>query len=362
MDIKEKVKTLPSSPGVYLMKDSDGSVIYVGKSKNLKSRVGSYFIKSKSHSPKTLKLVNNLKDFEYILTDTEFEAFILECKLIKKIKPMYNRLMKNPNSYSYIKIAMNEDYPRIEISNKALMNDGNLYFGPFNGSNIVERGIQGIKEFYKIPCTYKFKRPSSCLNYSLGLCIGVCLNDNVLSEYVSIIKKVIDLLKGINRIILEDLEHHMQVSAQMLNFEEAAKYRDYINAVNYIINKSKVVKYASLAKNIVMLERLDDSISKIFLIKGNKILFSEKYPHIDIDNLKSILINKILSLFDNKSKKNAVQIGVEEIDEAQIIYSYLKSKSTNCSYAVIPQKWIYNLEETKILNALNKIFSKNLIK
>lgn len=149
MDLKEKVKKLPSSPGVYLMKDSLNNVIYVGKSKNLKNRVGSYFINSKSHSPKILKLVQNLKDFEYKITDTEFEAFLLECELIKKIKPAYNRLMKNPKSYSYIKIILNEKYPSIEISHESNETDGNIYFGPYSRKNIVEKDFMVLKNTAK---------------------------------------------------------------------------------------------------------------------------------------------------------------------------------------------------------------------
>lgn len=145
MDLKEKIKKLPSSPGVYLMKDSLNSVIYVGKSKNLKSRVASYFQNSKSHTPKILKLVKNLRDFDYILTDTEFEAFMLECKLIKQMK------------------------------NEYVKNDGNLYFGPYTSKNTIERGIQGIKECCKIFCSNNFQKASCCLNYSLGLCLGMCL-------------------------------------------------------------------------------------------------------------------------------------------------------------------------------------------
>jgi excinuclease ABC subunit C len=168
MDSKEKVKKLPSCPGVYLMKDSLGSVIYVGKSKNLKNRVGSYFQESKSHSPKVVKLVKNIKDFDHIITDTEFEAFLLENKLIKEIMPIYNKLLKSPKSYSYIKISTNEKYPLIEISDESDKNDGNLYFGPYTNRNTAERGLQGIKEYCRISCTGSFQKASACLNYSLA--------------------------------------------------------------------------------------------------------------------------------------------------------------------------------------------------
>lgn len=158
------------------MKDSLNSIIYVGKSKNLKSRVGSYFQNSKSHTPKVMKMVKNIRDFEYILTDTEFEAFMLECKLIHEIKHEYNRKMKSPMSYTYIKIGTKEKYPKIEISSECSDIDNNLYFGPYTSRNTVERGIEGLKTWGKILCSSNFEKASPCLNYSLGSCIGMCFS------------------------------------------------------------------------------------------------------------------------------------------------------------------------------------------
>ena len=241
MDLKEKIKKLPPSPGVYLMKDSLNRVIYVGKSKNLKNRVGSYFHNSKSHSPKVVKLVKNLKDFEYILTDTEFEAFMLECKLIKEIKPIYNKQMKSPKSYSYIKIKVNENYPSIELTNDVNESDGNIYFGPYTNKNTVERALQGIKEYFKILCTNNSFRASACLNYSLGLCIGICMNDTSRAQYLDIVNKIIELLNGTDKSIVEAIEYTMNQASEKFDFEEAAKYRDYLSAVNYLIGKIKVV-------------------------------------------------------------------------------------------------------------------------
>lgn len=358
MNLKEKVKNLPSCPGVYLMKDSLNTVIYVGKSKNLKSRVGSYFQDSKSHPPKVVKLVKNLKDFDYILTDTEFEAFILECKLIKEIKPIYNKLMKSPKSYSYIKIKINEKYPDIERSNEIVKNDGNLYFGPYTNKNTVEKGIQGIKEFNKILCNGNPRKASACLNYSLGLCIGICMNDERQEQYLDIIDKIINLLNGTDKYIIEAMENKMNSLSENLDFECAAKYRDYISAVNYLINKAKVVEYTNENKNIVLLEHLSDDTVKFFLIKGNKILFSEKYILTDykVEQLKLIFKNNILSYFDNKIQTDALEIGKEEIDDAQIIYTYLKNSSNNCKHTVIPDKLLNKTND--IDNFLNKLLAE----
>ncbi|AGK99418.1 UvrB/UvrC motif-containing protein [Clostridium pasteurianum] len=360
MNLKEKIRELPSSPGVYLMKDSLNSIIYVGKSKNLKNRVGSYFQNSKSHSPKVIKLVKNLKDFDYILTDTEFEAFILECKLIKTIKPIYNRQMKNPKSYSYIKIIVNEKYPGIEISNESSEIDGNIYFGPYTSRNTVERGIDGIKEFCKILCSNNFRKTSSCLNYSLGLCIGMCLDNTPIKQYLNIFDKIIKLLGGDDKSLLTEMEHKMNSLSDNFDFEKAAKYRDYISAVNYLIDKFKVIEFAEENKNIALLEPLGDNIIKFFLIKGNKLLFSKKYILKDIENLKSIMKNNILFYFKDKGSKNLIGIGKEDIDEAQIIYSYLKNKSNSCNYVIISEKCFSSLNEASINKILDKLlFSMN---
>ena len=277
MDLKEKAKKLPASPGVYLMKDSQGSIIYVGKSKNLKNRVGSYFQNSKSHSPKVLKLVKNLKDFEYILTDTEFEAFMLECKLIKEIKPPYNRKMKSPMSYPHIIIKADEKYPYIEISNEPNKNDDSQYFGPYTSRGTLERGIQGIKECCRILCNNNFKKASACLNYSLGLCIGMCFDEAAREQYLEIFDNIIKLLNGTDKRILKEMEYMMNCAAEKFDFENAAKYRDYISAVNYLINSARVIEFTEANQNIALLEYLSEGIYKFFLIKGNRVLFSERY-------------------------------------------------------------------------------------
>lgn len=360
MNLKEKAKRLPSCPGVYLMKDSLGSVIYVGKSKSLKNRVGSYFQNSKSHSPKVLKLVKNIKDFEYIFTDTEFEAFILECKLIKEIKPIYNKLMKSPKSYSYIKIKIHEKYPSIEISGEFSKSDGNIYFGPYTNKNTVERGLLGIKKCCKIICNNNFKRTSSCFNYSLGLCIGMCLDSTPNEKYINILNQIINLLNGTDKRILEEMENIMNSASEKFDFENAAKYRDYISAVNYLLDKVKVVKFTKNNKNIALLENLHDDTFKFFLIKGHKILFSEKYKINDfnLEELKTILKNKILFHFNNKILKDPIEIGREEIDESQIIYTYLKSKSNNCKHVIISEKWLNATNNhINIHNALDKLIS-----
>jgi excinuclease ABC subunit C len=333
------------------MKDSSGSIIYVGKSKNLKNRVGSYFQNSKAHSPKVVKLVKNIKDFEYILTDTEFEAFMLECKLIKHLKPFYNKMMKSPLSYVYIKIKMNEKYPSIDFCSEWVEAENTLYFGPYTNKNTVERAVQGIKESCKLLCSGTSRSNSSCLNYSLGLCMGICMGDAAKDQYDSIIDDIINLLKGTDRKVLEEMDEKMSSAAEKFDFETAAKYRDYISAVSYLLSKEKVIEFTEENKNIALLETLQDNSVKFFLIKGSKVLFSDRYnlDSLDAKQLKTTA----LACFRNKELPSSIMINRDEIDEAQIIYSYLKT--SRCRYVIVPDKWLIKNTSTALEKALLKL-------
>ena len=357
VDLKEKVRALPSVPGVYLMKDSLGGIIYVGKSKNLKSRVGSYFQNIKSRTPKVEKLIKNLKDFDYIITDTEFEAFMLECTLIIELKPRYNRLMKNPLSYTYIKIELGEKYPSIETSSTNSQNEHTLYFGPYTNKNAAEKAIQIIKDFYKINCNYNYKNSTSCLSYSLGLCIGMCLEVAATTkQYENIICKVIALLNDTDNTLLKEIEEKMLTASEKFDFETATKYRDYIASVTYLINNRKTIKFAEENKNIVMIESLNEHLIKLFLIKKNNVLFSQTYniKDINIKQLNKIIKTSIIHYFEDITNSH-IEVNKDEIDKTQIIHSYLQSSS--CNYIIIPE----NLLDLECNSELDALITKLLI-
>jgi excinuclease ABC subunit C len=352
--IKEKVKSLPSTPGVYLMKDSRGSIIYVGKAKNLKRRVQSYFQKSKAHPQKIIKLVSNIQDFDIQLTDTEFEAFMLECKLIRGIKPLFNKMMKSPQSYSYIVIEKDRKYPEIEITNHRDKQDSRLYFGPFPSKNRVEIAIMGIKEYYKILCSNPKKQNSLCFNHSIGLCIGMCGGGPALQKYQAIIEDIIGLLNGENRIILDDMKRKMSLAAAEFDFEAAAWYRDRIDAIQFLLRKEKVIEFTKENKNIVVIENIGGNSFKLFLIKRSQILFSKiiSFDSTEITQLSSL----ISTTFNAASFPSDHSVMRDEIDEAQIIYNYLKS--SQCQYKTIPDKWITNHKDKNIENAVTKLMNK----
>ncbi|WHY87499.1 GIY-YIG nuclease family protein [Neobacillus novalis] len=358
MNLKDKVKNLPASPGVYLMKDSSARIIYVGKAKNLKNRVQTYFQNSKSHSQKIKKLQANINDFEIILTDTEFEAFLLECKLIQDIKPLFNKKMKNPQSYTYILIDMKEDTRKLEISNNP-EKGGYLSFGPFTSIHSVEKAVQGLKEFYQISCSSPANKHSPCLNFSLGLCLGMCTGaPQAIAQYNYILNKIIALLNGSDTSILEEIKQRMSLAAEEFDFETAAKYRNYLDAINFLIKKEAVIGFTEANKNIVIIEPLTEDTIKLFLIKGNIVLFSERYllPVINLEQLVHEIKIAILSYFNSKAHHLSQKVSKNDIDKAQIIHSYLKSR--NCIHRIIPQKWIKTRDSAKIAEALTKTLVK----
>lgn len=353
MLLKDKVKTLPSTPGVYLMKDSQGSIIYVGKAKNLKRRVQSYFQNSQSHSQKIIKLKHNINDFEVILTDTEFEAFMLECQLIQVRKPYFNRKMKSPQAYTFIIIHMDNEFPEMEVTSNPNPKAESLRFGPYINRNTVERAIQGLKEFCRILCSGPSKTNSPCLNYSLGFCIGICLGASAGKQYQDIINRIIALLSGEDTSILEEMEQKMLLASESFDFETAAKYRDYIHSINFLLHKEKVIQFTEENKNIVMIEYLGEKTLKLFLIKRNKVLFSEKYETENFEVLHATIKARIIADFRTNELLSS-QVSKEEMDEAQIIYSYLQNGSGN--YIFIPDQWL-NEDNVELDRAIENLLS-----
>ncbi len=344
------------------MKDSYDSIIYVGKSKNLKNRVQSYLQNSKNHTKKVEKLVKHLKDFDFILTDTEFEAFMLECKLIKELQPIYNRLMKSPQSYTYIVIGMDKVLDRLALSNHINENDSNLYFGPYTSKNSAEKAILGLKEFFKIDCNHSSNKNTPCLNYSLGMCIGMCFESSAIKQYHHIINRIIPLLEGTDTSILEEMKEQMIHASGNFDFEKAAKIRDTIEAINTLLKKEKVIGFTKENKNIVMIESIRDDMLKLFLIKGNKVLFKQMVELDDATTkqLGAWIKSTIIEYFKTQAHPLSIEIRKDEIDEAQIIYSYLKNNV--CEYLIIPEHWLNTENHEKIDLAINEFLNTKLEK
>ena len=234
--IEEELAKLPKTPGVYMHKDSLGEVIYVGKAINLRNRVRSYFRKTSQADPKVRAMVSNIAEFEYITCATEMEALVLECNLIKKYMPKYNILLKDGKSYPYIEITITEDYPRV-FSTRNLRRDGNRYFGPYTDGAAVRSMLRMIDEMYPLKkCRQQEFRPGvrPCLNYFIGKCAGICIGEADREDYNTMISEIIDVLGGHDAKIIASLTEKMNASSERMEYEDAARYRDYIRSIRQL--------------------------------------------------------------------------------------------------------------------------------
>ena len=244
-DIQEELKKLPDKPGVYIMKDENGTIIYVGKAVVLKNRVRQYFQTSANHSAKVTAMVAKISEFEYIVTDTELEALILECNLIKKHKPKFNILLKDDKNYPYIKITMNEDYPRMFMTRR-VDRDGARYFGPYSNVFSVRETMNLIKKVFPIKsCKRELPRDIGkgrpCLNFHIKQCLGPCTGNVDKEEYAVLMRDICSFLDGRQEAIILKLEKNMATASEALDFEKAASLRDKLSSLRHITEEQKVL-------------------------------------------------------------------------------------------------------------------------
>ncbi len=245
VSIKQKLKNLPLCPGVYLMKDEAGTVIYVGKSKSLKNRVSQYFMHSKNHTAKTTAMVSHIHDFDYMITDTEVEALVLECNLIKKYRPKYNILLKDDKQYPYLKITFQEDFPRITMTRK-VVKDGARYFGPYMSSFMVRETLETIKEIFKVRSCRKvlprdIGKGRPCLYYHINQCSAPCDGRISQKEYKEVFDQITAVLDGKHQDIIALLSEKMHAASKALEFERAARLRDKIESLKILGEKQKII-------------------------------------------------------------------------------------------------------------------------
>ncbi len=250
-----KARELPLTPGVYLMKDTSGEIIYVGKSKALRNRVSSYFHLGAAHTPKTAKMVSCVNDFDVIITKTEFEALVLECTLIKKYAPKYNILLKDDKGYPFIRFTLNEPYPSMSVVSKPAK-DKAKYFGPYGGRNAAHNAISALRDGLKLPdCRRKFPRDIGkerpCLNYHLGKCVAVCTGNVSEEEYKALCEQAEMLLEGKYESLYRDIEKDMFKASDELRFELAAQLRDRMTAVKKLGEKQRITSFAMADKDVI---------------------------------------------------------------------------------------------------------------
>jgi len=278
--IEEQLKQIPDKPGVYLMKDDSGEVIYVGKARSLKKRVRSYFRKG-NHSYKTSIMVDSITDFDYIVTDTEMESYILEANLIKKYHPKYNIRLKDDKTYPFIKITTYEDFPRIKKT-RVVKNDGSKYFGPFADVDAIYKTINILKDLFKLrSCNYdiseekQLERP--CLNYYIDKCNAPCVGKISKEEYHEQIDQVIMFLSGRQKTLIKKIEAKMQKAADEQNFEKAARYRDAMEAVEEISRQQKVMSEDDKDRDIIAITEDGAYCVQLLLVKNGKLIGQEHF-------------------------------------------------------------------------------------
>ncbi|MDO4353125.1 MAG: excinuclease ABC subunit UvrC, partial [Clostridia bacterium] len=327
-DIKENLKKLPDSPGVYIHKDRLGEVIYVGKAVSLRNRVRQYFQSQKNMDSKVSAMVSHIAEFEYITTATEMEALILECNLIKRYSPKYNILLRDDKTYPYIKITMKEDYPRI-LKTRRVENDGARYFGPYSDAGAVNRIVDLMGEIYRLKKCSVQRFPKGfrpCLNYHIEQCRGICTGYVSKDEYRETVNKVAEFLGGSTKPLVNEMKAKLEAAAEQLDFETAAKYRDNIMALEAINEKQRVVLRSDKDMDIILtLKGREDSFIVVFYVRDGKLSGRENFEmHTEGEESSGEMISSFIKQYYGELTSGPKEILTEEaLSDANILSDYL---------------------------------------
>ena len=344
-NIDEELKKLPDKPGVYIMKDKSDEIIYVGKAISLKSRVRQYFQSPKNQPLKVRSMVSHIKEFEYIIVDNEVEALVLEANLIKKNKPKYNILLRDDKQYPYIKVTLNEKYPRV-IKTRQIVKDGAKYFGPYPSATAVNDSINILHDIYPIrTCKLNLERSLSnfrpCLNYYIDKCSAPCLGNVDEDEYMNMIKDIIQFLDGKNLSIIDNIERMMIEASKNLEFEKASIYRDQLNALKTLQEEQKIVSANGIDQDIIAMARgIDEVCVQVFFIRLGKIIGREHY--LMEDNFREdrgeILSSFIKQFYIGSAFVPKEIIVEDEITELDVVEKWLGSKKGTKVSITIPKR------------------------
>ncbi|MDD7147633.1 MAG: excinuclease ABC subunit UvrC [Lachnospiraceae bacterium] len=342
--IQEELKKLPTCPGVYLMHDADDTIIYVGKAVNLRNRVRSYFRESTNKSPKIQKMVTLIARFEYIVTDSELEALVLENNLIKEYSPKYNTMLKDDKTYPYIKVTMGEDYPRVLFS-REMKKDKSRYFGPYTSAAAVKDTIELINKLYQLrTCNKKFPRDFGverpCLNYHIKQCTAPCQGTVSKEAYHQQIEKAMEFLNGNYGIILDELEAKMTEASENLEFEEAIRYRELLQSVRAVSQKQKITDSDGEDKDVIALAKEDeDAVVQVFFIRGGRLIGREHFymTHVS-DESKAEILQSFVQQFYSGTPFIPRELMLQyEIKEGEVIEQWLTEKKGSRVHLRVPK-------------------------
>lgn len=345
-NIEEELKKLPASPGVYIMHDDKDAIIYVGKAISLKNRVRQYFQSSRNKSAKIESMVSHIARFEYIITDSEMEALVLECNLIKEHRPKYNTMLVDDKTYPYIKVTVAENYPRVLFTRMA-KKDKSRYFGPYTSAQAVKDTIELLRKMYKIrTCNKSIKEGENndrpCLYYHMKQCDAPCNHYISKEEYGENIKKVIEFLNGNYTDTLKNLTEKMQKASDEMNYEEAIVYRDLINSVKAIAQKQKITDSNNLENRdvLALATEGEDGIMQVFFIRDGKLIGREHF-HMNIpvgESNAQTIVSFIKQFYAGTPFIPKELMLQEEIQEQEILEEWLTAKRGQRVHIRVPKK------------------------
>lgn len=340
--LRKKAMALPLSPGVYIMHDKSGKIIYIGKAKALKNRVSQYFGSQNNHPEKVRRMVDNVDDFEYIITDSEFEALILECSLIKQHTPKYNILLKDDKGYSYIRIS-NDKWRRISYTLQK-QEDGAVYIGPYKSSYYVKNAVEEAVKIFRLPtCNKKFpedfRKGRPCLNFHIKQCMAPCTGRISFKEYDESVNQAIEFLKGGSSQSIKQLTEEMNIASEKLEFERAARIRDKIQAVKNMATKQKVVANKIKDQDVIALvSDGEKGCFQIFRFENGSLVDRESFIVNGVTGQEEEISEFIVSYYTMRSDLPKNVTLDREISDAEVIEKWLSEKRGNRVYITVPQR------------------------
>ena len=343
-DIQEELKKLPKCPGVYIMHDEADTIIYVGKAINLHNRVRSYFRKNIGRGPQIDKMVTLIRRFEYIVTDSELEALVLENNLIKEHRPKYNTMLKDDKTYPYIKVTVGEAYPRVLFS-RMMKKDHSKYFGPYTSAAAVKDTIELINKLYQLrTCNKNLPKDCgsdrACLNYHIGQCMAPCQGNVPEDVYRENVKKALDFLNGNYQEILKELEQKMQEASENLKFEEAIRYRDLFNSVKQVAQKQKITGSGGEDKDVIALAcDGTDAVVQVFFVRDGKLMGREHFymTHVSETPPAQILLDFVKQFYAGTPFIPRELMLQEEIEDTEILEQWLTKRKGARVYIKVPK-------------------------
>ena len=343
LDLKPLLDTLPTKPGVYRYYDVDGGLLYVGKAVNLRSRVRSYFQQSAAHSGKTLRLVSKVAHIEWTITASDLEALLLEMNLIKRHRPHYNILLKDDKRYPYLKVTLRDAFPTI-VSTRRVLDDGARYFGPYVSVQSMRDTVAALRKVFPyLDCDREItgKDPRACLFHDIGLCLAPCIGAVSKDEYRAMIARLCRFLEGHTSEVVDDLAERMRAHAAALEFEQAARLRDRISAIEQLIERQRVIAPTLADQDVIAVAREDGSaIAQVFFVRNGKLMGSEHFPLEGTGDEpdETVLAQFIQQFYDSGPQVPGEIVVPEHLVESEIIERWLGEKRGTKVKLHVPQR------------------------